>query len=96
MRLRCTESVIQDMIATLGPVAPEQQTAYDAAHEIYSTCRMLLAVLDRDLLARVVSGCECDMWQVLEPLRRVRPSNGGTGWDPDLVQELRGLNFQLD
>ena len=96
MRLRCTDRVIKDMFGTLGPVPEDQREAYDAVHEIYSTCRMLMAVLDRPLLEQVVSGLDCDFWEQLEPLRTVRPVNGGSGWDRDLIVELRGLNFQLD
>lgn len=96
VRLRCTERLIQDMTGILGPVPDDHQEAYQSTHEIYSTCRMLMAVLKRELLEQVVSGVDCNFWDVLEPLRKVRPVNGGPGWDADLVLELRGLNFQLD
>lgn len=33
------------------------------------------------------------MWQVLEPLRRVRPVNGGTGLGIDLTMSLRSLDI---
>jgi len=31
----------------------------------------------------------------LEPLRNVRPCNGGPGYDEELVMHLRTLNFEL-
>ena len=36
------------------------------------------------------------MWDVLEPLRAARPSNGGNPVDQDLVDAQRLLNYQLD
>ena len=36
------------------------------------------------------------MWDVLEPLRRVRPVNNGNPVNAELVLQLRLLNFQLD
>ena len=36
------------------------------------------------------------MWQVLAPVRAVRPLNGGTGFDEEIAIELRQLMFQLD
>ena len=36
------------------------------------------------------------MWQVLESVRQARPVNGGSALDPDLVCELRALNFIFD
>jgi hypothetical protein len=35
------------------------------------------------------------MWDVLAPVRAVRPVNGGPGYDRDLVLELRTLNFEI-
>lgn len=35
------------------------------------------------------------MWDVLSPVREVRPVNGGPGYDRDLVLDLRTLNFEL-
>jgi hypothetical protein len=32
---------------------------------------------------------------VLQPLRGLRPSSGGKGWDPVIGMQLRGLNFDL-
>lgn len=95
VRLRCTDKLVQDMIGILGPVPEDQKEAYESTSEIYSTCRMLLAVLEKDLLEQVVSGVGCDIYELLDGLRRVRPCNGGPGWDAALLAELRGLNFNL-
>jgi hypothetical protein len=35
------------------------------------------------------------MDELLQPLRDLRPSNGGKGWDPEIGMQLRGLNFDL-
>lgn len=40
-------------------------------------------------------GWRCDMWEVLAPVRAVRPLNGGPGFDRDLVLDLRTLNFEI-
>ena len=40
-------------------------------------------------------GWRCDMWDVLAPVRAVRPVNGGAGYDRDLVLDLRTLNFEI-
>ena len=41
------------------------------------------------------SGWNCNMWDILAPLRAVRPSNGGCGFDEVLAYELRTLNFDV-
>ena len=35
------------------------------------------------------------MAQVLEPVRQVRPVNGGPGFTQELIEYLRGLNYDL-
>ncbi len=57
--------VLDDLEAVLGPV-PDGPDAvvYDCAAEIYSTFRMQLACLPRDLLSQVLGSHECDMWEV--------------------------------
>ena len=40
-------------------------------------------------------GWNCDLWDVLAPVRAVRPVNGGPGYDQELVLDLRTLNFEL-
>lgn len=96
MASRTSEAVVADMVRSLGPIDEAHREAYEATHEVYGTCRMQLACMERSMLERVTSGYECDFWGVLEPVRRVRPSNGGPGWTAELVDELRGLNFELD
>ena len=44
---------------------------------------------------QVCGSWRCDMWDLLAPLRAVRPANGGPGFDEELVLELRTLNFEL-
>ncbi len=54
-----------------------------------------MAVLPKELLAEACQGRGCDMWEVLEPLRRLRPVNGGPGYDSDEMMKLRTLHYQL-
>jgi hypothetical protein len=84
------------MARCLGALPATEVEAYEATLEIYGSCRMLLAPLDKELLAKVVQGQGCDFWEVLEPVRRVRPVHGGPGWDLGLLQVLRELNFDLN
>ena len=56
---------------------------------------MLLAGLSVAQLAEVASGWRCNFYDVLEPVRAVRPVNGGCGYDEDLIQDLRLLHFQV-
>ncbi|EFN59718.1 expressed protein [Chlorella variabilis] len=95
IRLSCRNDVQQDVRRVLGAVPPESHEAYSLAHELYGTTRMLLAVLDRQQLEEVCQGWRCDMWEVLAPVRAVRPLNGGPGFDRDLVLDLRTLNFEI-
>lgn len=95
IRLSCRADVQQDVRRVLGPVPAGSQEAYSLAHELYGTTRMLLAVLDPGQLAEVCQGWQCDMWDVLTPVRAVRPVNGGPGYDKELVLDLRTLNFEI-
>jgi len=45
--------------------------------------------------ALYLQGWQCDMWDVLAPVRAVRPVNGGPGYDKELVLDLRTLNFEI-
>ena len=54
-----------------------------------------MAVLSRELLAETCQGRDCDMWEVLAPLRALRPVNGGPGYNTDEIMKLRTLHFQL-
>ena len=33
------------------------------------------------------------MWEILEPLRKARPSQGGSGLDIDVTMDLRALDL---
>ncbi|KAK9792062.1 hypothetical protein WJX73_001677 [Symbiochloris irregularis] len=96
LRLSCGEGVLQEFQMYLPSLEPTEQEQYDAVTQLYGTPRMLLAVLSRQLLQRVCGGLGVDMWDVLQPLRQARPINGGSAVDPDLVMDLRLLNYQLD
>ena len=58
--------------------------AHRLAHQVLS-----------DLLSRMVGGYGSDFWDVLEPLRVLRPVNGGPAWTEEAVMDLRLLNFEL-
>ena len=95
IRLTCRADVTYDAAMTLGPPPPESMDAYELTSELYGSTRMLLATLTREQLKQVCSGWRCDPWDFLEPLRNVRPCNGGPGYDEELVMHLRTLNFEL-
>lgn len=96
MRLSVPQHVIDDMDAVLGPVPDGQDTeVFDICAEMYASWRMQLACLPRAMLDQVVVGYNCDMWDVLAPLRAVRPSEGGSGYDPEVLEQLRWLHFQI-
>jgi len=95
IRLTCRPDVSYDAAMTLGSPPSASMEAYEITSELYGTTRMLLATLGKDQLAEVCSGWRCDPWDILEPVRRVRPCNGGPGYDMDLALQLRMLNFEL-
>lgn len=95
LRLTCRPDVIRDVRAVVGPVPPHLKHVYCLTAELYGSSRMLLAVLNPDQLAEVCQGWRCDFYNVLAPLRAVRPVNGGPGYDEELVLELRTLQFEL-
>jgi hypothetical protein len=96
LRLTFRPDVNRDERAVVGPVPPELRHVYALAGELYGSSRMLLAVLDRDQLGEVCSGWGCDFYDVLAPLRAVRPVNCGPGYDEELVLALRTLQFEID
>jgi len=100
LALSVTEEVLQDLEAHLPPVPADQEEERALAFELYSAQRVQLAALPRAVLERVCScarGCEAggDMWEVLAPLRALRPVNGGPGWDEDAVMGLRALDLYI-
>jgi hypothetical protein len=95
VRLRAPGHVVRQMLTSLGPIPEAQRENYLMTSEIYGCCRMLLAPLDKELFDQVVCSRGCDFWKELQPVRDVRPVNGGKGYDLDLVVQLRELNFDL-
>ena len=92
--LRCTESLVGDAMQALdddmNKLVGDEIIAFNATSELYGSARMLLScVEDVDLRAAVIGGFKCEMEEVLEPVRAVRPSKGGTGWSEDAIVWLR-------
>ncbi len=96
LRLCCSEEVLAEYDRVMGPLPAAQQRAWEVTTEIYGSTRMLLAVLPPQELAAVCSGWRCDMWQVLAPLRAVRPVNGGSGADEELAIDLQMLYVEVN
>ena len=96
--LRCPPEVVEEAMVVLGPVPAEHVAAYEATSEVYSSCRMLLAMLDREQLARVAAGPKggADLYDTLAPLRALRPTLGGQGWSDAAVKELRALALSFN
>jgi len=96
LRLHCRSEVLADLQTVLGPVPSEQQDPYSYTVELYGTPRMLMAVLSEELLPEVCGRRKGSFSELLEPLRAVRPVNGGPGFDVDLIMKLRLLHFQIN
>ncbi|KXZ52377.1 hypothetical protein GPECTOR_9g421 [Gonium pectorale] len=96
LRLGVTREVLADVETVLGPVPERHALAHGAVQEVYGSPRMQLASLPADLLAQLVVGLGCDFHEVLEPLRDIRPMNGGPGYSEDMVTYVRSLNFELE
>ena len=88
--------VVEALHGLVPRLSPDQQRDYEAVTELFGSTRMLLAVLEQQQLAQVISGLQCDFYDVLEPVRAVRPSRGGAGFDVDVINSLRLLHFQID
>lgn len=100
LSLSAPGEVLQDAELYLPAVPQDQEMERQYAFEFYSAQRVQMCTLPRELLDRVCScwpGCEAgeSMWEVLEPLRRVRPVNGGPGWDEEAVMGLRALDVYI-
>uniref|UniRef100_A0A383WDL8 Uncharacterized protein n=1 Tax=Tetradesmus obliquus TaxID=3088 RepID=A0A383WDL8_TETOB len=96
LQLSVPPEVLQDVQDVLPPVPDEQAEAQQITYEIYSTFRMQLAALPEPLLQEVCGAVKgTSLQQLLQPLRAMRPVNGGPGWDMDVVMQLRTLNFDL-
>jgi hypothetical protein len=90
LALRCPPEVAEEAMATLGPLPAQHVGAYEATSEVYGSCRMMLATLDREQLGRVACGAGgADLYDVLAPVRALRPSLGGPGCSEEVLQQLR-------
>lgn len=60
-------------------------------------CCVCITVLGSQLLAQVCSAAEkgASLQQVLQPVQQLKPLYGGPGWDGEVGQALRLLNFQV-
>eukprot|EP00882_Tetradesmus_deserticola_P031870 GHRQ01036048.1.p1 GENE.GHRQ01036048.1~~GHRQ01036048.1.p1 ORF type:complete len:147 (+),score=78.92 GHRQ01036048.1:141-581(+) len=96
LQLSVPPEVLQYVQDVLPPVPDEQVEARQITYETYSTFRMQLAALPEPLLQQVCGSVRaCTLQELLQPLRAIRPVNGGPGWDMDVVMQLRTLNFDL-
>lgn len=95
MRLSVTQEVLDDMTNVLGPVPQFLEPAVESIEEIYACSRMLLATLPQELLSQVCSGYKCNMYEVLEPYRRLRASRGGPIYSDEFIEQIRELNFDI-
>lgn len=96
LTLCCPAEVVTDCTATLGELPSVAQEAEQQTTEIYGSTRMLLAVLSKEELRKVCSGWQCDMHEILRPVRAVRPSNGGAGVDEDVLWDhVRDLSLVI-
>lgn len=96
LALRCPHEVAEEAAAVLGPVPASHVASYEATLEVYGTPRMMLATLDREQLGRVACGARgVDLYELLAPVRALRPSLGGAGHSPEVLQQLRALHFMF-
>ncbi|GMH43564.1 hypothetical protein BSKO_11486 [Bryopsis sp. KO-2023] len=95
LRLAAGEQLITVLNENLEPISDEYRDDYWFASELYGSTRMLLAVMDKESLSKVCCGWQCDMWDILEGYRKVRPINGGTGVDLELIVQQRALDPEV-
>lgn len=89
-------AVLEYMDEVLPPLPAHHSNAYSWTFEMYMSSRMQMACLPEHMLRQVCEGVGCDFFSLLEPLRRIRPLNGGSGYDEDLGLQLRALNFEVE
>jgi hypothetical protein len=90
LALRCPPEVAEEATVALGPLPAQHVGTFEATSEVYGSCRMMLATLDREQLARVACGAGgSDLFETLAPIRALRPSLGGPGCSEDVLQQLR-------
>ena len=95
--LRCTESLVSDAFealdADMNTLEGDEIIAFNATSEIYGAPRMLLAAAaeadEAAFDAAVGSAKGVDFKKELEPMRAVRPANGGVGWSEEAIVWLR-------
>jgi hypothetical protein len=95
--LRCTESLVSDAFealdADMNKLEGDEIIAFNATSEIYGAPRMLLAAAaeaDEDAFDAAVGSVKgVDFKKELEPMRAVRPANGGVGWSEEAIVWLR-------
>ncbi|CAG9463091.1 unnamed protein product [Pedinophyceae sp. YPF-701] len=101
LRLQVTDDVLQDLATCLGDAGTEPGAAaeaYGIATETYYTSQMMMASVERDVLDKVCQGWPrgTDMWEVLDEVRRVKPSQGGRGFDFQVLDEsLRCMHYNM-
>jgi hypothetical protein len=72
--------------------------AYECARARYCASESPVACLRALRLSTANAawhGEGCTLQKLLQPLRVIRPVNGGPGWDMDVVMQLRTLNCDL-
>jgi hypothetical protein len=95
MGLRCPPALLNDVERTLeedvANLTDEEKANFELVSEVYGSTRMLMAcVKDEAVLDTVIGGYKCDYSKdVLEPVRAVRPANGGKGWSDEIINALR-------
>lgn len=89
--------VVDDCRRVLGPMPEHVEATETLVLELYGSTRLMLSVLSREQLQTVCSGWNCDMYDILQPVRATRPSiSGGSGADEDVVWDhVRDLNLVL-
>jgi hypothetical protein len=78
--------------ADMNTLEGDEIIAFNATSEIYGAPRMLLAAAEADdaaFDAAVGSATGVDFKKELEPMRAVRPANGGVGWSEEAIVWLR-------
>lgn len=95
VRLSASDQVLTDLKNEIGDVPEQYKNDYWFMLELYSSTRMLLATLNKEELAQVCCGWNCDIWDLLAKYRAARPANGAKVLDLDLITELRGLEVSV-
>jgi hypothetical protein len=98
MGLRCPPALVDDVMRTLSAdvqgLNANDLIDFELVSEVYGSPRMLMAcVEDQEVLDAVIGGFKCDFSKdVLEPVRAVRPRNGGKGYSDEIINSLRTMS----